>query len=201
MQKELKSDDPDAGLVDIDGNDRYLDVICFNEQFFFENGDFDTDLWDWKVLSNTWHVDWLITRFGFCQYKIARPGLDHNRAKNQSRTIFQIEATNKNKRSQKTVIFQREEYTKLMGFDGWFFKGGSTQNRWVFGGWFFKGGSTWNRWALMDDFSKGGVHKTDGFWKMFFASKNWKSVMKFRSWFKFRMVFKQNFLYFEHGYA
>ena len=32
----------------------------------------------------------------------------------------------------------------------WFFKGGSTQNRWVFYEWFFKGG--------------GGVHKTDGFW-------------------------------------
>ena len=28
--------------------------------------------------------------------------------------------------------------------------------------WFFKGGSTWNRWVLMGDFSKGGVHKTDG---------------------------------------
>ena len=29
------------------------------------------------------------------------------------------------------VLFQRGEYTKPMGFDGWFFKGGSTQNRWV----------------------------------------------------------------------
>ena len=38
--------------------------------------------------------------------------------------------------------------------------------------WFFKGGSTQNRWAVMDDFSKGGVHKTDGFWKKIFASKN-----------------------------
>ena len=29
------------------------------------------------------------------------------------------------------VIFQRGgEYTKPMGFDGWFFKGGSTQNQW-----------------------------------------------------------------------
>ena len=53
-------------------------------------------------------------------------------------------------------------------FDGWFFKGGSTQNRWVFDGWFFKGGSTQNRWLLMDDFSKGGVHKTDGFWWVIF---------------------------------
>ena len=27
-------------------------------------------------------------------------------------------------RPPKTVIFQRGEYTKPMGFDGWFFKGG-----------------------------------------------------------------------------
>ena len=45
------------------------------------------------------------------------------------------------------VIFQRGEYTKPMSSHEWFFKGGSTQNRWV----------------LMGDFSKGGVHKTDGF--------------------------------------
>ena len=32
----------------------------------------------------------------------------------------------RNKRSPKTVIFQRGEYTKPMAFDGWFFKGGST---------------------------------------------------------------------------
>ena len=37
---------------------------------------------------------------------------------------------------------------------------------------FFKGGSTQNRWGLMGDFSKGGVHKTDEFWNLFFASKN-----------------------------
>ena len=29
--------------------------------------------------------------------------------------------------------------------------------------WFFKGGSTQNRWLLMGDFSKGGVHKTVGY--------------------------------------
>ena len=29
------------------------------------------------------------------------------------------------------VIFQRGEYTKPMAVDGWFFKGGSTQNRWI----------------------------------------------------------------------
>ena len=29
---------------------------------------------------------------------------------------------------------------------------------------FFKGGSTQNRWLLVGDFSKGGVHKTDGYW-------------------------------------
>ena len=46
----------------------------------------------------------------------------------------------------------------------WFFKGGSTQNRWVLMGDFSKGGSTQNRWILMGDFSKGGVRKTDGFW-------------------------------------
>ena len=50
------------------------------------------------------------------------------------------------------VIFQRGEYTKPMGFGGWFFKGGSTQNQ----------------WALVGDFSKGGVHKTDGLWKFYF---------------------------------
>ena len=37
----------------------------------------------------------------------------------------------RNKRPPKTVIFQRGEYRKPMGFDGWFFKGGSTQNRWL----------------------------------------------------------------------
>ena len=29
------------------------------------------------------------------------------------------------------LIFQRGEYTKPMGFDGWFFEGGSTQNWWA----------------------------------------------------------------------
>ena len=38
-------------------------------------------------------------------------------------------------------------------------------------GWFFKGGSTWNRWASLGDFSKGGVHKTDGLrWVIFLHS-------------------------------
>ena len=46
------------------------------------------------------------------------------------------------------VIFERGEYIKPMGFDGWVFKGGSTQNRWL----------------SMGDFSKGGVHKTNGLW-------------------------------------
>ena len=44
------------------------------------------------------------------------------------------------------VIFQRGEYTKPMGFNGWFFKGGTTQNQWV----------------VMGGFFKGGVHKTYG---------------------------------------
>ena len=67
----------------------------------------------------------------------------------------------------------------------WFFKGGSTQNRWVWMDDFSKGGSTQNRWLLMGDFSKGGeytkpmgfdewfikgggVHKTNGFWWVIF---------------------------------
>ena len=37
--------------------------------------------------------------------------------------------------------------------------------------WFFKGGSTQNRWGLMGDFSKGGVHKTDGVWKILLLLK------------------------------
>ena len=76
------------------------------------------------------------------------------------------------------VIFQRGEYTKPMGFDGWFFKRGGVHKTdelwWMifqrgeytkpmgFDGWFFKGGSTQNRWGLMGDFSKGGVNKTNG---------------------------------------
>ena len=46
------------------------------------------------------------------------------------------------------VSFQRGEYMKPMAFDGWFFKGGSTQNRWALMGDIFKGGggeSTQNR--------------------------------------------------------
>ena len=35
----------------------------------------------------------------------------------------------RNKRSPKTVIFQRGEYIKPMNFNGWFFKGGSTWNQ------------------------------------------------------------------------
>ena len=64
---------------------------------------------------------------------------------------------------EKWVIFQRGEYIKPMAFDGWF----------------FKGGSTWNRWLLVGDFSKGGVHKTDRLWWVlecfFIASNNWAS--------------------------
>ena len=46
----------------------------------------------------------------------------------------------------------------------WFFKGGSTQNRWVLMGDFQTGGgSTQNRWVLRGDFQRGGgLHKTDG---------------------------------------
>ena len=53
-----------------------------------------------------------------------------------SKTPHTVFAENKrpprNKRPPKTVIFQGGgEYTKPMGLDGWFFPGGSTQNRWV----------------------------------------------------------------------
>ena len=65
------------------------------------------------------------------------------------------------------VIFQRGEYTKPMAFDGWFFKGGSTQNRWL----------------LMGDFSKGGVHKTDGFWWVIFQRGEYIKPMGFDGWF------------------
>ena len=61
------------------------------------------------------------------------------------------------------VIFQRGEYIKPMDFDGWFFKGGSTQNRWI----------------LMGDFSKGGVHKTDGFWWVIFQRGEYIKPMDF----------------------
>ena len=67
------------------------------------------------------------------------------------------------KRPPKTVIFQRGEYTKPMAFDGWFFKGESTQNRWL----------------LMGDFSKGRVHKTDGFWWVIFQRGEYTKPMAF----------------------
>ena len=67
------------------------------------------------------------------------------------------------KRPPKTVIFQRGDYTKPMAFDGWFFKGGSTQNQWV----------------LMGDFSKGGVHKTNEFWWVIFQRGEYTKPMSF----------------------
>ena len=75
----------------------------------------------------------------------------------------------RNKRPSKTVIFQRGEYTKPMDFDGWFFIGGSTQNRWLLMGDSSKGGvhKTDGSWWVM--FSKGGVHKTDGSWWVMFS--------------------------------
>ena len=45
VQKELKSHHLDAGVVDIDKNDGYLNINCFNEQSFFENGDLE----NWTV--------------------------------------------------------------------------------------------------------------------------------------------------------
>ena len=44
VQKELKSDYLDAGLVDIDENDGCLDMSWFKEQSFSQSGDFDTEL-------------------------------------------------------------------------------------------------------------------------------------------------------------
>ena len=49
--------------------------------------------------------------------------------------------------------------------------------------WFFKGGSTQNRWALMGDFSKGGVHKTDSFWWVIFQRGEYTKPMGFDGWF------------------
>ena len=56
---------------------------------------------------------------------------------------------------------------KPMGCDGWFFKGGSTQNRWV----------------VIEDFSKGGVHKTDGLWWVIFQRGEYTKPMDFDGWF------------------
>ena len=65
------------------------------------------------------------------------------------------------------MIFQKGDYTKPVGDNGWFFKGGKYMKPMGFDGWFFKGESTQYRWVVMGDFSKGGVHKTDGFWNIF----------------------------------
>ena len=81
----------------------------------------------------------------------------------QNYRIYPNKRPPRNKRPPKTVIFQRGEYTKPKGFDGWFFKGGSTQNRWI----------------LMGDFSKGGVHETDGFWWMSFQRGEYTKPMGF----------------------
>ena len=69
----------------------------------------------------------------------------------------------RNKHPPKTLIFPRGEYMKTMAFNGWFFQGGSTQNRWVLMGDFSKGGVHKTERVLMGDFSKGGVHRTKKF--------------------------------------
>ena len=71
---------------------------------------------------------------GFCGDSISRMYA-------HARIIYRIcrnKRPPRNKHPPKTfdisVIFQRgggREYTKPMGFDGWFFKGRSTQNRWL----------------------------------------------------------------------
>ena len=53
------------------------------------------------------------------------------------------------------TIFQRGEYTKPMAFDGWFFKRGSTQNRWALDGRFFQRGEYMKPMGC------------DGFWNAF----------------------------------
>ena len=68
-----------------------------------------------------------------------------------SKTLYRI---CRNKRPPQTAIFQRGEYIKPMGFDGWFFQRGEYTKPMGFDGWFFKGG--------------GGVHKTNGFWWVIF---------------------------------
>ena len=77
-----------------------------------------------------------------------------------------------------------------MDFDGWFFKGGSTQNRWAFMNDFFKGGSTQSRWVSTGDFPKGGVHKTDGFQRVIFQRGEYTKPMAFDGWFSKRGVHK-----------
>ena len=49
--------------------------------------------------------------------------------------------------------------------------------------WFFKGGSTQNRWLLMSDFSQGGVHKTDGFWWVIFQRGEYIQPNGLDGWF------------------
>ena len=49
--------------------------------------------------------------------------------------------------------------------------------------WFFKGGSTQNRWLFMGDFSKGGVHETDGFLWVDFSQGDYIKPMGFDGWF------------------
>ena len=49
--------------------------------------------------------------------------------------------------------------------------------------WFFKGGSTQNRWLLMGDFPKEGVNKTDGVWWMIFQRGEYMKPMGFDGWF------------------
>ena len=54
--------------------------------------------------------------------------------------------------------------------------------------WFFKGGSTQNRWVLLDDFSQGGVHKTDGFYWMIFHRGEYMKPMGFDGFWNFLLL-------------
>ena len=65
------------------------------------------------------------------------------------------------------VIFQRGEYTKPMGFNEWFFKGGVHKTNGLWWVSFQRGEYTKLMAFWWVSFQRGGVHKTDGFWWVF----------------------------------
>ena len=106
-----------------------------------------------------------VIHFSKFKKKKPLPRILQNDLKNWYR-IGRNKRSPQNKRPPKTVVFPRGEYTKPMAFDGWFFRGGSTQNR----------------WGLMGDFPEGGVHKTDGFWWVIFQRGEYTKPMGFDGW-------------------
>ena len=69
------------------------------------------------------------------------------------------------------VTLNETNYFKLATLNACIFRGKVKK--------FFKGESTQNRWVLMDDFSKGGVHETDGFWWVIFQRGEYTKSMAF----------------------